>query len=367
MKKVLFFPYHPDLWTLIDHKDSLKDYQLGGFISFKDDQQRIHMLNQALCLSDASYEQLIECNDAVIILDNYRYYELDKYYEVIEDAINRQKEVFITPLAETQLDLTKYQGKYRLLESQPDGMESIEEEYTGRQRAGLDIRMYEIDTPIIAVIGQGKNCDKFKTQLLLKAVIDNEYITKTVATNALGVLFGCYTLPSFLYSNLPFQDKIVRFNYFIYKLSKSKGLDVIILGIPEGIAPFKKKEFHHFAEFPLIAASAVQIDLAILTTYFIKGKESELKSTLMDVAEYCQNRFNISIGAIAISRTHFDIPSDDLIDKIAFEYLSNSFLHKYYPNVGGTKLPIISMIDRDQAVTAIKMCLRTLEENVNVV
>ena len=361
MKKIIFFPYHPDLKTVIKYKDALRDYQIAGFLSYKEDANLIQPLNQALGLADISYEQLLQDSDAIIILDNYRNYKVDKYYKVIEDALSRQKEVYIIPLAQSQLKLENYQGQYQLLERLPDALESIEAELKGRQGV---IRLYEIDIPVIGIIGQGINCDKFETQLLLKEVLEEGYETTVVSSNALGALFGCYTMPSFFYSDLSFQEKIIKFNHYIKEISKIETPDVMVLGIPEGVLPFEKHEFHHFAEYPLVVSSAVLIDMAILCTYYLK--EPIFEDGLKLLADFCQHKFNAPISAIAISKTAIEIPDADS-EKIIFEYLDEQHLHKHYPDLKKLNLPTVNMFDRLKAKVTIRNCLRQLEENVRAI
>jgi len=355
MERIIFFPYHPDLKTVINHKDALRDYEIIGFISFKEDKSLVHALNQALELEDMPYDKLLHDCDAIILLD----YKADKYYQVIEDAVGHQKEIFITPLAQSQLDLDKYREQYQLLELLPDDMEDIKEEFERRQ----EIMLHDIDVPVVGVIGQGKHCDKFENQLLLKHVLEQEYETITVTSNALGVLFGCYTIPSFLYENRSFPEKVAKFNYYIKKISKQGIPDVIVLGIPEGIMPFERHEFHHFAEYPLIASNALSIDIALLCTYFMHGPK--LEYGLGKLIEFCQNKFDIPIGAIAISRTAFEIP--DEAEKIFFEFLDEPYLSKYYPDLRSINLPMINLLNREEAEAAIKMSIKSLQVNVRAI
>jgi peptide maturation system protein (TIGR04066 family) len=359
VKKIVFFPHHPDLITLIDHNEYLKEYKIAGFISYKEDENIIHQLHQSLGLEHATYDQLLQNCDAVILIDNYRDYKTDKYYEVIQDAISYQKEVYVTPLAEKQLNLESYQGKYQLLELLPEGVETIEEEY----RHMSESKLYDINVPIIGVIAQGKNCNKFENQLLLQEVVKEEYETITITTNALGALFGCYTTPAFLYEDRPFQEKIFKYNCFIHMISKLGKPDVIILGIPEGITPFRRQEFHHFAEYPLVISTAVPIDTAVLCTYFIP--EPVLEDGLKKLVEYCQIKFNIHVGAIAISQTAFDIADEN--ERIIFEFLSKTYLSKYYPDMKNYTLPLINMLDHKEAAAIIKKSLICLQENVKAI
>jgi peptide maturation system protein (TIGR04066 family) len=364
VKRILLFPYHPDIELLVEHKDYIKDFQIIGLISYKEDAKRIRLLIENLALETMPYEQLIQVCDAVVVLDNYRRFETEKYYRVINDAVANHKEVLVTPLAQTQLDLASYEGKYQLLELLPAGVMDFADEYNSRKASGYENRIYEIETPIIAVMGQGINCCKFETQLLVKEVLEEEYTTITVTSNALGALFGCYTIPAFLFADVPFQEKIIKFNYYIRKISKAYDPDVILIGIPEGVAPFEREEFHHFAEYPLVISNAVSIDMAILCTYFVQG--TKLKEGLKKVVEFCQHKLNILIGAISISKTSFEIPAE-MHERIVFEYLDRAYLDKYYPDINSINLPLINLLNRNEASETIKASLKRLQENVSAI
>lgn len=359
MKKVVLFPYHKDLKTLIDFKDDLIGFQIAGLVSYKEDADLIRALNESLGLDEMPYEQLLQSSDAVILLDNYRDYRADKYYQLIDDSIRYEKEIFITPLAQSQLDLNDYTGKYKSLECLPSGIDEYDKD--------LGIwhdKMYDFDVPIIAVLGQGKHCGKFETSLLLKEVLDGEYKNISILSNPLGALFGCYTMPTFLFQNISFSEKVVKFNHFVRKIAKIDNPDVITIEVSEGIAPFIKKEFHHFAEYPLVITSAVSIDMAVLCTYFMTG--SKLEYSLKKIAKFCGNKFNVPIGAFTISRTQFDIPDEEQ-DRVIFEYLDEPYLSNHYPDLKQLNLPMINIFDKNDAIATIGKSLNRLQENVNAV
>jgi peptide maturation system protein (TIGR04066 family) len=360
MRKVVIFPYHPDIKVLISYKNSLADYQLVGFMSYKEDARLVRPLNEAVGSRDMSDEQLLRDCDTVILLDNYRDYRKDMYYRVIQDAIGQNKEVLLTPLAETQLDMSDYQGRYNLLELLPEDWDVSVSSYDRSKIA----KLHEVDTPIIGVLGQGKHCDKFENQLLLKDILDADYKTVAITSNSLGALFGCYTIPSFMYERRSFEEKVILYNQYIWELSKSNKPDVFILGVPEGIAPFARLEFHHFAEYPLIISAAVSIDFAIFCTYFMSGFKPEyLQKTVID---YCIVRFGIPIGAIAVSRTLFEISQEEL-KGIIFEFLEKPYLRQHYPSMKHTGFPMIDMVDHAQARMAIQEALSTLQGNVKAI
>ena len=282
----------------------------------------------------------------------------------INDVVNQQKEVLITPLAKTQLNLESFTGKYQILETLPEDFGSIESEYNETRIFDLGPYKYDIDTPIMAVFGLGKHCDKFETQLLIKESLSEDYNATILCSNALGSLFGCYTLPSFLFGDIPFQEKIIKFNYYVNEILQNSDPDLMIIGVPEGIAPFKSKEFHHFAEYPLVISNAVSIDIATLCTYFMS--DLRIETSLKHLRDFCKNKFNIPIGAFSMSRTRFEIPNEEH-EKIFYDFLNDTFIGKHFPDLSSINLPIINILNRDMASATIKMSIKPLQENVNAI
>ena len=359
MKKIVVFPYHPDLKVLVEHADMLKGYRLTGFISYKEDKKVIQSLNRALGVAEATDEQLMKSCDAIVLIDNYREFSNDKYYKIMDDAIANNKEIFITPLAESQLDLKRYEGKYQLLQFLPANVAGGE---IKRDNASKDF-LYNITVPAIGIIGQGKSCEKFKTQLLMKEALEDEYKAVMVCTNALGALFGYYTMPRFIYQVRPFKEKIIKFNHFVRDMIKAEVPDIIVIGIPEGFVPFEKYEFHHFAEYPLIVSNAVPLDFGIYCTYFMP--DLELESNLKKSGEFCENRLSIPISSFVISRVTFDF--HEVMEKIFFDFLDDSFLDEHYPDLKNLKMLAINIRNRNEAVRLLKTTVAQLEENLRVI
>jgi peptide maturation system protein (TIGR04066 family) len=359
MKKIVIFPYHHDLKTLVDYREMMKGYQLGGFISFIEDNKEVDLLNKLIGVEYSSYEQLISSCDALVLIDNYRDLICDKYYRLIEVAVSNKKEVLITPLAESQLDLNNYIGQFKLLEFLPENIADFEYEYKNM----TEDKVFEISTPIIGILGQGKNCAKFKVQLMMKKSLEDDYNAVVVCSNALGVLFGCYSMPGFLYENRQFKEKILMFNHFIRNLARSANPDTIVIGIPEGILPFAKYEFHHFAEFPLVITNAVSLDLCVLCTYFLTG--NELEFTLSKLGEFCKNKFLTSIDAFAISEVIYEA-TDEEAKCILYEYADDYFLGKYYPDLKSVNIPVLNLRNRNEAVRLLKTVIATLADNAKL-
>lgn len=365
MKNIIIFPYHPDINAVFRQRKHLKEYKLIGVMSFEEDEGVISSFNKALesdCLSD---EELIAVADAVIIIDDYRDCKKDKYYQIIDMALLYSVEVIVTPAAELQLELDQYAGRYKRLENLCEGFERINGEFGVLRGYSVQSKLFDINVPVIGVMGLGKYCDKFETQLMTKIVMEDEYNIRCVCSNSLGVLFGCYTLPDFLFDTLPFQEKVIRMNQYIKAITENAEIDALIIGVPEGIAPFSEKETNHFGEYPLVISKAVPIDLTVLCLYFIWEEIST--SGIRYLANEVNVKFATKTGAIAVSRTMFDVPTEDF-EKMIYTVLDEQYLHKYYPEqeyLDG--IYAINMFEQDKGFRTIKNCIDQLANNVKAI
>jgi len=358
MKNLAVFPYHPDVDTLIANKHDMERYEISGIISYKEDWHLLQRLNSLLGLENVSEESIIQRCDVLLLLDDYRGFSLDKYYRVLDAALALQKDVFITPLAESQLNLEDYKGKYQLLEKLPDAVSDFAE----RSESGKVSKLHDIDIPIIAVGGVGKNCGKFKNQLILRSVLNPEYNIKVITSNSLGALFGCYTMPSIMFENREFQEKIFEFNRFVESIASADDNDALVIGIPEGILQFEREEFHHFSEYPLIISASAAIDFVILCTYFMDDIEIDVfEDSLKDLSAHCEDKFNMQVGAIAISTVSCVVSEED---GVVFEYLDDEFVRQYYPKQANSSFLMLTKENDKQVIGEI---ITRLQENVDAI
>lgn len=337
MKTVVIFPYHPDIHILIQFKEELCNYCLGGFVSFKDDQTLISELNRKLGIIGDDEEELIKSSDCLVVLENYRDYKIEKYIDIIHLAISMGKEVLVSPQVLTTIDLSHLNGKYTVLKNNILDYQQIEKEKDYRLNNTALNRLYRIDTPVVGVLGQGKCCGKFETVVGVSKNIKNRYSTEIICANPLGVLFGFHTAPDFLFEDRPFQDKIIMFNIYIWRLLQLCPTDLLLLEVPEGFVPFSEKEFNHFAESAFILSNAVSIDIGIMCIYYLYGTGAE--TAIDQSAKYCEERFRIPTKIAVISRTHVEIPDQEM-DPIQYEVLNKPVCNERYSNDANKRIVV---------------------------
>ena len=71
MKKLLLFPYHPDVELLAEKTKELEDVSVVGVCSFREDQAAADAVNQRLGCT-GSFTELLEKCDTLLLLDDYR-------------------------------------------------------------------------------------------------------------------------------------------------------------------------------------------------------------------------------------------------------------------------------------------------------
>ena len=353
MKKIVIFPYHPDIETLLQWLGELKDVSLYGVCSFKEDSIMTDRIN-AVLHNSRQMEEIMDQGDVLLILDNYRDLRNDKYYEVIGKAVELGKEVWIMPQIAKELSLDCYKGKYQILQKKP--RLDIE------QPVMYFDRKYPIDVPVIAVAGAGKNSGKFEAQLLINTYLEKEgYKSTWVSSNDLGCIFNSYSTPDFLYrDNYSFEKKIIQYNHFIHNLITLEEPDVLLIGIPEGIAAFEVKETNHFSEYPLVIGNAVSIDSAALCMYYMNVNN---RSAVKEICDFANTRFSIPVDVFYIGRNTFE--EDEVKNELTFSFLDEGYLERHYTTKDSVDDSIYCLWKKDAANASVKRIIEKLQSNID--
>lgn len=358
MRKILLFPYHPDIDLLLEHASSLKEVQIIGISSYKEDLVVTDPLNRKLGNTGNFHELLAEC-DSLLLLENYRNCTVDKYYEVMKEALSAGKQVVLVPQLLKELDLGPFQGTYQVLENLPNTDTYIQDSNRFQEE-----RKYKIQTPIIAVFGMGKHCNKFENQILLQSILEEEGFDGIwISSNPLGALFGSYTMPTFLYdTSLSFESKVFAFNKFLHLLSLGKKPDVFLLGIPEGISEFEVHEYHHFAEYPLVIGSAVPVDSAVFCTYFLETPDIQ---GIAGIANHSLERFGFPVDMVSIGKSSYETIQGRSV--ISFSFLDKDYVKKHFAPVDGLPDSVSAVWDTKKTQLAMRNLLQKLQSNVNAI
>lgn len=363
-KRIVFFPYHPDIDVVVNYAKMMQGFEIVGIISYLEDVNKITTLNRKLGICCDTDDDILRNADAIFLLENYRSYTEGRYFAVLDKAIQMGLEIYVMPVVKNQIDLSNYEGKYKIIGNVHECAREYNVDATVRRELGKENMLEEIEIPIVAISGMGKNCGKFETLLLTQMELKTNYNVVAVSSNALGVLFGFYTYPDSLYENISFEHKVLQINYYMKSLSNVEDTEAIVLSIPEGVAPFRGNESNHFGEYAYIITMALPVDLMILCVYFILGNLEE--NGLNAIAELIGARFGIKIDAVVMSMTLFDVESGQKNDVI-YEFLDKDVVDACYKMPKESEIPIINLHRSDDALRVIRQCFYRLENNISTI
>ena len=285
------FPLVPDIEVMLRHSKLMRKDSICHIISFQEDAEKLRTLERTTGIPcTVSISEGLTQTDALLLLDNDLDLRWEKYYACIDFAVSCGLPIFASrSLIEQMEDDVR---KAHLI-----SLENIHE----LQLTYMDERLCEIKTPIVTVMGMGKNCGKFECQLELKEQLDAAgYRSTWLCSNSLGSRMGMYALPFFLFdSHLAFPEKVIAFNRYVHDLCVANPSDILIIGVPSGIGPLAEKDTNYFAEIPLIISAALNVYYSILTFYYRLDVHNDFLEWL---SRYCLHRFQVQVPIMYMSR-----------------------------------------------------------------
>ena len=144
---------------------------------------------------------------------------------------------------------------------------------------------------------------------------------------------------------------------------KEENPDIIIVGMPEGVAPFEKRIFNSFGEYPLIITSAISLDTTILCTYFLQGEL--LEGGVEEIMVMCEERFRIPMGAVYISNVYLEIPEVELSETV-YEFLNEDYISSHRSLIDGSAEPIFDTYNEKRAEAIIRSLIEPMSENIKL-
>ena len=355
MKRTMVFPYHPDMWLLADQVSGLKDTSIVGFASYREDDIVIRELNEKLGNS-SNFEEIMQQCDQVLFLEDYRGCRKEKYYEVLEKAIAAGKETLLVPQLKKELELEPYGEHCVFLQN---------ELKTGVKQSSLKEKTkYPVEIPVVAVIGLGKNCNKFENQILLKKMFEEKgYRAAWFSSNPLGVLFGGNTLPEFMFEeSVSFEEKIFQFNHLMYGLSRDEMADVCLIGVPEGISEYEKYEYHHFGEYALVIGNAVPVDSSVLCSYFLS---QPVWNEIEHVIHHIYEKFGFPIDMVSVGNAGYQLLEEEL--DVIYMFLKEEYIKEHYVKTRELPNCIAGVWEKEKLLVAMDKILKRLCSNAATV
>jgi peptide maturation system protein (TIGR04066 family) len=153
--------------------------------------------------------------------------------------------------------------------------------------------LFDIDVPIVTVLGTAENTDKFEVQAALhEQFAIAGYMASTVASRTEGEILGIHSYPRFMFDPaIDAEEKILRYNGLLKRIELRERPDVMILGVPGGVFQFSRKRNNRFGAQAFYISRAIKSDCAVLCSLY----SDFVPSYFEDISVGIRNRLDIDV------------------------------------------------------------------------
>lgn len=196
-----------------------------------------------------------------------------------------------------------------------DNFKKIDKEY-----------VYDINVPIMGILGTTERTGKFNIQLALREKFINEgYKVAQIGTNHYSELLGFHSFPSFMMNNnISESNKIMLFNHYVKKIELEEEPDIILIGIPGGVMTYNNNYTNRFGILAFEICNAVQFDSTVISTLYNDYNEEYF----VNMYKALKYKLGIEIDAFNLTPLKGDFETLDIMNRFSYLTLSSDFIDK---------------------------------------
>lgn len=191
-----------------------------------------------------------------------------------------------------------------------------------------DLEIFDIDKPIIFVVGQYDKMDKMSIEFeIRKAFLEKGYKVSQVMSRLEGNLFGVKAFDNLFEKNISNKEKILSINHNIKELEVKENSDVIIIGVPGGVMSFSRKVVEDFGEEITLITKSISPDCTIMSfPYYSDISEYKV------YYEYMLEKYNIYVDYFNICNKMIDVSESETKNKLKYVTMNNDKVEELTKN-----------------------------------
>lgn len=354
MIKTILFPYDCESFVYINNQDLLREMEIkevatfGGWGYVGED-----LNNGILIVKDIRECDLVEY-EAIWIVESRNNVDFQKdILPVIKSAVQNRLKV----ICSKKLNVEE---KSMICEAVPKEQLQF---FNGEKRMFLKTtsELYDIDIPVILIIGLCQNTNKFDIQLgLRRKFVENEYVISQIGTRYESLAFGFHSWFEKL-DMLEDGQQILYINNYIKQLECTEGSDAIIIGIPGESMPYSKKTGWNFGMLVLKVIQAIRPDYTILTIPYTE----DIKEVAGEWKNNVEKRIGVPIDIVNISDRCIFCGDEQRIKETDYLKLNDRFMRRIKKEIGNSDFLVCS-IEEDMTRMYEKIINKLSEENTLV-
>lgn len=357
-QRLLVYPFDNDFLAAIKHTEFISKYEITKLVSpngwgfVGKDAGSTGKWKETGIKVEGNFKEALGACDSVLFIDSHLKLDFEKIiYPKILEAIKEKKNI----LCELKVDDKLKKELAELASNNGISCDFLSDNEVWSSPEKSEI--YNINTPVIFVLGVSERTNKFEIQLALrKRLIKEGYKVSQVGTKKYCELLGFHSMPNFMYGNsLSEPEKITLFNHYIKKMEKEEKPDVIIIGLPGGTMKFNNKYTCNYGIMSYEISQAVIPDAAICSVLYEEYKPAYFEN----VCKSLQYKLGFKVDCFNLSNYQSDFVRSESSMQMCYTLLDSTAIIQKIENLSEVDTPVYNILEEENAD---KMCKFILDK-----
>ena len=198
-----------------------------------------------------------------------------------------------------------------------------------------DNRIFEMDVPVILVVGITEQTKKLDCVLNVKSHFEKcGYKVSAIGSKKFSDLFGIHAFPEFMYGDMREDKKILYFNAICKNIEYFEKPDIFVIGVPGGVVSYNSSFTNFFGILPYEISQAVEPD-HVITIIPYGEYDKKFFEEIAGMVKYKLGCENISYG---MTNCFIDLNSSKQENKVQYCNLRFEDLEKKIKNIEEKKV-----------------------------
>lgn len=300
MDKMMIYPYSKAYEPYVRNPEVLGEYTITALVSprgwgYEDDAIADRQKREYVVSAEFS-ENLSNCSCIWFVADGRIKLPEALLKEKLIEAINHGKKILYT-----RYEDENYEEMKALIPAELYIETNVNQEELFKL---LQDRIYDIDTPVIVVVGTEQDTDKLNVQLTLKQKFQEKgYAVTLISSRQDGDWKDVYGIPGFMFDHSVSEaEKIIKLNHYVKRIENSEHPDLLIMGVPGAVLPFDGINHNNFGILAYEMSFAVPGDAAVLCMMY----SPQFEGNYGQFSEDMESRFGFPVAGVHIAATVMD-------------------------------------------------------------
>ena len=334
MNQMLIYPFDCEFVPFVRHQSLIRDFKLHKLVSpkgwgYKGDACIADYGDKTGFIVENDFESAMSECDALMLVDSKLPLDFDSNIRSkVAAAASEHKIIYNVRKFDDQTNdeiksiCEKFNTKINTLKREKEIF------------ASENPQLFEINTPVILVIGLSENTNKFEIELsITEKFIHDNYKVSLIASRQRCEFLGAHSFPSFMFDIINDNDKIIYFNHLIKGIEMAEDPDVIVVGLPGGALPINKDFPNGFGILTYLVSQALKPDYVIMSSLYMDYLGNSFTDYYNSINCMINRKFGFEIDYHNIANSIIVWNESNEAKELEYMRIDSSFLDKKFEKI----------------------------------